>query len=91
MSILKYYFLRYNIIRYINLVIKSRVKSLKVIKVCESTVYTTNGTKIMEDVINIKIDGKEIHLVDILGSQKDLKGVIVEIDLDKHGIFIDTN
>jgi len=91
MSILKYYFLRYNIIRYINLVIKSRVKSLKVIKVCESTVYTTDDTKIMGDVINIKIDGEKIHLIDILGSQKDLKGVIVEIDLDKHGIFIDTN
>ena len=58
---------------------------------CESTVYTADGTKIMEDVINIKIDGEKIHLIDILGSQKDLKGVIVEIDLDKHGIFIDTN
>jgi len=61
-----------------------------VIKVCESTVYTADGTKIMEDVINIKIDGEEIHFVDILGSQKDLQGVIVEIDLDKHGIFIET-
>lgn len=56
---------------------------------CESTVYTTDGTKIMEDTINIKIDGEKIHLVDILGSQKDIQGVIVEIDLDKHGIYID--
>ncbi len=55
---------------------------------CESTVYTTNGTKIMEDVINIKIEGEKIHLIDILGSQKDLQGVIIEIDLDKHGIYI---
>ena len=56
---------------------------------CESTVFTIDGTKIMEDVINIKIDNEQIHLIDILGSQKDLQGVIVEIDLDKHGIYID--
>jgi predicted RNA-binding protein len=43
----------------------------------------------MEDAINIKIDGEKIQLVDILGSQKDIQGVIVEIDLDKHGIYID--
>lgn len=56
---------------------------------CESTVYAIDGTKLMEDVINIKIDGEKIHLMDILNTEKDLKGVIVEIDLDKHGIFID--
>jgi len=56
---------------------------------CESTVYSTDKTMIMEDVINIKIEGKEIHLTDILNREKNLKGVIVEIDLDKHGIFID--
>jgi predicted RNA-binding protein len=57
--------------------------------VCESTVYSKDGTKIMEDIINIKIDGEKIHLIDILNNTKDLEGVIVEIDLDKHGIFID--
>ena len=56
---------------------------------CESTVYATDGTKIMEDVINIRIDGEKIHLIDILNTSMDLEGVIVEIDLDKHGIFID--
>jgi predicted RNA-binding protein len=56
---------------------------------CESTVYSTDKTMIMEDVINIKIEGEEIHLTDILNMEKDLKGVIVEIDLDKHGIFVD--
>ena len=56
---------------------------------CESTVYSTDGTKIMEDVINIRIDGEKIQLIDILNTKKDLEGVIVEIDLDKHGIFID--
>lgn len=56
---------------------------------CESTVYTTDGTKIMEDVISIKIDGKKIVLLDILNQKKDLEGRIVEIDLEKHGIFIE--
>ena len=56
---------------------------------CESTVYSTDKTMIMEDVINIKIEVEEIHLTDILNREKNLKGVIVEIDLDKHGIFID--
>jgi predicted RNA-binding protein len=56
---------------------------------CESTVYSNDGTKIMEDVINIRIDGEKIHLIDILNTSMDLEGVIVEIDLDKHGIFID--
>lgn len=56
---------------------------------CESTVYDTDGTKIMEDVINIRIDGEKIHLIDILNTSMDLEGAIVEIDLDKHGIFID--
>ena len=56
---------------------------------CESTVYATDGTKIMEDVINIKIEGKMIHLIDILNTPKNLEGVITEIDLDKHGIYVD--
>ena len=55
---------------------------------CESTVYSTDGDKIMEDVLSIKINGEKIDLVDILGSRKELMGTIVEIDLDKHGIYI---
>jgi predicted RNA-binding protein len=55
---------------------------------CESTVYSTNGDKIMEDTISIKIDGENIKLVDILGARKDITGTIVEIDLDKHGIYV---
>jgi len=56
---------------------------------CESTVYSTDETMIMEDVLNIKIQGNKIHLTDILGIEKDLSGTIVEIDLDKHGIFVE--
>ncbi|MBI5679828.1 MAG: CooT family nickel-binding protein [Methanobacterium sp.] len=58
---------------------------------CESTVYSTDNDMIMEDVLSIKIDGENIELIDILGARKDLKGVIVEIDLDKHGIYIKLN
>ena len=56
---------------------------------CESTVYSIDGTKIMEDVLNIKIKGNKIELMDILNTKKDINGTIVEIDLDKHGIYID--
>jgi predicted RNA-binding protein len=56
---------------------------------CESTVYSKDGTKIMEDVLNIKINGNNIELTDILNTKKDINGTIVEIDLDKHGIYID--
>jgi predicted RNA-binding protein len=56
---------------------------------CESTVYSIDGTKIMEDVLNIKIKGNNIELMDILNTKKDINGTIVEIDLDKHGIYID--
>lgn len=56
---------------------------------CESTVYTIDGTKIMEDVISIKIDDDKIDMADILNQQKQLKGRIVEIDLDKHNIYVE--
>ena len=55
---------------------------------CESTVYTTDGTKIMEDAISLKIDGEIIDLEDILFNKKQIPGQIVEIDLDKHVIYI---
>jgi predicted RNA-binding protein len=55
---------------------------------CESTVYTTDNEKIMEDVISIKIDGDTIDMADILNSKKQVKGKIVEIDLDAHKIYI---
>ena len=55
---------------------------------CESTVYTTDGTNIMEDVISLKIDGEIIDLEDILFNKKQIPGQIVEIDLDKHVIYI---
>ena len=56
---------------------------------CESTVYDTDGNKIMDDVLSIKINGNIIDLADILNEQKQLKGNIVEIDLDNHRIYVD--
>lgn len=58
---------------------------------CESTVYSTDGDTIMEDVLYIKIDNEKIDLTDILGNKKSLSGKIVELDLDKHGIFVKLN
>jgi predicted RNA-binding protein len=55
---------------------------------CESNAYSTDGSVIMEDVISIKIDGENIQMFDILNQRKDLKGTIVEIDLDNHKIHI---
>ncbi len=56
---------------------------------CESTAYSIDGSLIMEDVLLIKIDGNQIHLTDILNQKKVIKGKITEINLDKHGIYID--
>ncbi|MCK9150583.1 CooT family nickel-binding protein [Methanobacterium alcaliphilum] len=58
---------------------------------CESNAYSTDGSILMEDVISIKIEGEDIHMVDILNQRKDLKGTIVEIDLDAHKIYIKIN
>ena len=58
---------------------------------CESTVYSTDGDKIMEDALFIKIDGENIKLTDILGTRKDINGTIIEIDLDKHAIYVKLN
>ncbi|AXV37338.1 MAG: hypothetical protein CIT01_03540 [Methanobacterium sp. BRmetb2] len=55
---------------------------------CESSVYSTEGSLIMEDVIYIKIDNAKIDLTDILNQKKELKGKIVEMDLEKHKIYV---
>lgn len=55
---------------------------------CESNAYSIDGSIIMEDVISMKINGKNIEMLDILNQKKEMKGTIVEIDLDKHRIYI---
>jgi len=58
---------------------------------CESTVYSTDGNIIMEDVLHIKIDREKLIFRGILGHEKKLEGKIVELDLDKHSIFVKLN
>ncbi|AXV40546.1 CooT family nickel-binding protein [Methanobacterium sp. BAmetb5] len=58
---------------------------------CESTVYDTKGTKLMDDVIHIKVYGERIEMVDILNQGMTVEGQIVELDLDKHSIFIEVD
>ncbi len=58
---------------------------------CESTVYDNKGIKIMDDVIHIKVYGDRIEMVDILNQGITVEGQIVELDLDKHSIFIDVD
>jgi len=55
---------------------------------CESSVYTTENSLIMEDVISIKIEGKKLVLINILNQKKELNGEIVELDLEKHRIYV---
>jgi predicted RNA-binding protein len=56
---------------------------------CESTVYSTKGKMIMEDVISIKIQDQKIEIKDILNQQLTLEGMIVEINLEKHQIYVE--
>jgi len=65
------------------------IQKIGAVIMCESNVYNTKGEKIMEDVISIKIDGENINMYDILNQPLNVKGRIVEIDLDKHGIFVE--
>ena len=51
---------------------------------CESTVYDNKGIKLMDDVINIKVYGNRIEMVDILNQGMTVEGQIVELDLEKH-------
>lgn len=55
---------------------------------CESSVYSTDGSIIMEDVIYISIKNDKIELMDILNQKKELNGKIVEMDLEKHKIYV---
>lgn len=58
---------------------------------CESAAYikTFDGEKIiMENIIHMKIEPGKIHLVDLLGNEKTITGVIDEIKLLDHKIFI---
>ncbi|MDI9611324.1 MAG: CooT family nickel-binding protein [Archaeoglobaceae archaeon] len=51
---------------------------------CESRVYSTRGELLMEDVVRMKVEEGLVKLWDVLGSLKEIRGRILEIDLVSH-------
>ncbi|MCS7144043.1 MAG: CooT family nickel-binding protein [Archaeoglobaceae archaeon] len=51
---------------------------------CESKVFSASGELLMEDVVRIKVEGDVVRIWDILGSLKEIRGKILEIDLIAH-------
>ncbi|KPV65178.1 MAG: putative RNA-binding protein [Candidatus Bathyarchaeota archaeon BA1] len=70
-----------------------RYFKLKVIKnsgenVCESTVYSTKSKEsLMKDAVLVTVEGDQIRMRKVLGSEKVLRRV-VKIDLLNHRLFI---
>jgi hypothetical protein len=62
-----------------------------VVKMCESNIFLEHdGTRelVMEEVVQVLIDGDEIQLFGILGEREEVKGVIKEINLNRHEVII---
>jgi predicted RNA-binding protein len=58
---------------------------------CESTVFIEKDGErelLMEDVVQVVVDGDAIKVTGILGETKDVKGRIAEINLMKNTIVI---
>ncbi|MCW7076834.1 MAG: CooT family nickel-binding protein [Candidatus Syntropharchaeales archaeon] len=58
---------------------------------CESNIILEHdGTRelVMEEVVQVLIDGDKIQLFGILGERKEVKGVIKEINLNRHEVII---
>jgi len=51
---------------------------------CESKVLSTKGELLMEDVVRIRVEGDLLRMWDVLGSVKELRGRILELDLVAH-------
>lgn len=61
------------------------------ILMCESSVVLDVKGKVetlMEEVIHILIKGDNIELIGIFGERKNIRGRIVDIDMNKHEIMI---
>jgi predicted RNA-binding protein len=56
---------------------------------CESNIYNTEGELLMEDVMNIDIDGKKITAIDILNEKKFLYGRFIRLELEDHKLIIE--
>jgi predicted RNA-binding protein len=58
---------------------------------CESTVFIEKDGErelLMEDVVQVAVDGETVKVTGILGETKDVKGRIAEINLMKNTIVI---
>ncbi len=51
---------------------------------CESKVLSTKGELLMEDVVRIRVEGDLLRMWDVLGSVRELRGRILELDLVAH-------
>lgn len=56
---------------------------------CESKVFSTSGELLMEDVVRMKVEEDLVKLWDILGTLKELRGRILEIDLVAHRAILE--
>lgn len=58
---------------------------------CESNIYNTDGKLIMEDVMNVEIDGEKITMSDILNEKKVVYGKFIKLELEEHKLIIKEN
>jgi predicted RNA-binding protein len=58
---------------------------------CESNVYTKDGSLIMEEAILVEIEENKIDMMDILNNKKTIYGKIVKIDFESHKLYVEEN
>ncbi len=56
---------------------------------CESNIINTNDELIMEDVMNVDIDGEKITMTDILNEKKVIFGKFIRLELEEHKLILE--
>jgi len=56
---------------------------------CESNIYNTNDELLMEDVMNVDIDGEKITMTNILNEKKIVVGKFLRLELEEHKLYIE--
>ncbi len=59
---------------------------------CESTVVlrSQGGERVvMENVVHVEVSGEELNLTGILGERISVKAGLVELDLEKHVLYVE--
>jgi predicted RNA-binding protein len=56
---------------------------------CESNIYNTDGQLLMEDVMEVNIEGNKIDMIDILNNKKTINGKFIKLDLEGHKLIIE--